>query len=135
MIPQIGQYIKIFLRNGMQAEGIVSIWSDTKSVLALSDGKSDCLIMKTAEDVVMVQMLHDLSETKVGLREHMTELEEQFQDTYELPSADQLRIQKMADLKKMMVEQEKKIITNKIVDHNISTIQRPQYGLPHIFKK
>jgi sRNA-binding regulator protein Hfq len=135
MTPQIGQYIKVFFRNGMQAEGIVQSWSEMKSVLLIADGKDLCLILKTEEDVILVQMINDISKTKVGLREHMNELEEQFQETYKMPSADELRIKKLSDLKQMMIEQEKKIIKDKMVDHNIPIGQGTTYGLPSIFKK
>jgi hypothetical protein len=101
----------------MQTEGYVTSWSEAMSVVSMPDGKSSCLIMKTLDDVLSVQVFHDNSETKVGLREHMSNLEEQFQATYEMPSADDLRLKKLSDLKKLMVEQEKKIIKDKLVDH------------------
>ena len=135
MTPKVNDYVRIFFRNGMQAEGNIIMWSSNRSSLALPDGKSTCIIMKTDEDIMMLQILNDISETKIGLREHFNELEEQFENTVELPSDDDLRLKKLADLKKMMIEQEKKIISEQLKDHTISTVQRPQYGTPDIFKK
>ncbi len=135
MIPQVGQYVKVYFRNGMHAEGTVSTWSKEESVILMPDGKSSCLIMQTNEDVCSVQMFHDMSETKIGLREHMSNLEEQFQDTYAAPSEDELRLKKLSDLKKLMVEQEKKIIKDKLVDHNISAVQKPTYETIPTFLK
>lgn len=135
MIPQVGQYVKVIFRNGMQAEGTVAAWSDDKSVVNLPDNKSVCLIMNTKEDVLMVQMVNDISETKIGLREHMEELENQFHETYKEPSVNDLRLKKLAELKQMMIEQEKKIVKEKVVDHSITTVQGPKYGQPNFFKK
>lgn len=136
MIPKLGQYVKVYFRNGMQTEGTISVWSKEESVILMPDGKSSCLIMNTSEDVCSVQMFHDMSETKIGLREHLTNLEEQFQETYEAPSEDDLRLKKLSDLKKLMVEQEKKIIKDKLVDHNISGAPKPEYEkIPSFLKR
>lgn len=135
MNPQINDYIKIIFRNGMQAEGHVVSWSETRSVLSLPDGKSTCIIMNCNEDIMMIQVLNNLTNTKIGLREHMTELEEKFEDAHDLPSNNEMRLKKLAELKKMMIDQEKKIISEQLKDHTISTTQRPQYGNLDIFKK
>ena len=132
--PQIGQYVKVYFRNGMQTEGRITFWSETRGVVLMPDEKSSCLVMNTSEDIISIQVFHDLKETTVGLREHMSNLEEQFQETYVAPSNDDLRLKKLADLKTLMVEQEKKIIQNKLVDHNISEAIRPQYGNPFLKK-
>ena len=73
-----------------------------------------------------------LSATPLKLSSKTKEkLEEEFQETYEMPSNDDLRIKRLAQLRIMMADQDRKIIENKLNEHTIvSEGTKVQYGNP-----
>jgi hypothetical protein len=128
MNPQKGQQVRCVLRNNLIIDGVVESWTDNKSVLRAKDGSSVSVIQHTDQDVVIVKIL--LKESSQGTHE----LENQFEKELEKPSDDNLRLKNLADLKCMMIEQEKKIIANKLREHHIGEVKKVTYGQPGFLK-
>ena len=136
MMPQKEQYVKLIFRNGTVAEGRVEEWSDKISVLVSGNDQCRLLIMNTAEDIMLVKI--DMM-TKTGndmptisAQKHLEELNEQFEEEYDKPSTDELRLKKLADLRKLMIEEEKKVVAAKLNEHTISNTNPVGYGNPFI---
>lgn len=133
MIPQVGQYVKIVFRNATQAEGVVESWSDEATILRSPDNKSVFIIQRTAEDVMAVKIILDYSGF-TSLEEKLNQTKEKFQQVYEQPSADDLRIKSMAQLKTAMIEQERKILAEKMKEHRPTGL-KSNYRRPDFFQK
>ena len=133
MIPQVGQYVKIVFRNATQAEGVVESWSDEATILRSPDKKSVFIIQRTAEDVMAVKIILDYSGF-TSLEKKLEETKEKFQQVYEQPSADDLRIKSMAQLKTAMIEQERKILAERMKEHRATGI-KTNYQHPNFFQK
>lgn len=116
MQPQKSQFVKIVFRNGSLLEGTVLEWSDAESILLSSDEKSTLVILQTKQDILFFKIVADYLSPK-ELPKKTLELEQAFQEEYEKPSADELRVKKLAQLKIMMNEQEKVIISHKLREH------------------
>jgi hypothetical protein len=63
------------------------------------------------------------------------ELQAEFEEVLEQPSSDPNRIKRLADLRIMMAEADRKIIEDKLKDHNINEVKKVEYGYPGFFKK
>ncbi len=135
MIPQKGQHVRCVLSNNLIIEGIVDSWEDEKSVLKSLDGESVSIIQNTSRDVVLVKII--LKEYKKPAERIVikNELEKKFDEEKKKPIQDDLRLKNLAELKVLMIEQEKKIISEKLKDHHISDIKKASYGQPKFFKK
>lgn len=127
MDPQKGQYVKVIFRNGAQAEGYVVSWSDQKSVLTSSDGQSFFIIQKTTEDVMAVKIILEEIKALPQLEVELDEIEEKFEEVYTQPSDSDLRLKNLAQLKAAMVEQEKKIVAEKLKSHTFSGVRKTNY--------
>lgn len=128
MTPQKGQYIKCILKNNLVVEGIVDSWSKDAAILA-TDGSSLSIIPNVTENVILVKIIFKTSQ------QVKSDLEQKFHEVHQSPSDDDLRNQKMADLKILMIEQDKKIVSEKLKDHNITDIKRATYDQLGILKK
>lgn len=129
MIPKKGQHVKCVLRNNLILEGIVEVWSDEQSSLYSLDRSSISIIQHTSEEVVVV---------KIILKSHSqvkNHLEEKFDEVYAQPSDNDLRIKEMAELKILLAEQEKKIISEKIKEHHLGNTKKVTYGQPQFLQK
>jgi sRNA-binding regulator protein Hfq len=129
MEPQVGQFVRLFFRNGIQLEGIIEKWSNAESVLKPNNDENRLLIMQTKQDVMICKIIanHVAPEE---LPKKLNELVSQFQEVYEQPSNDDLRTKSLAQLKMAMNKQEKQIIANKLKQHTPSNITRVNYGNP-----
>jgi sRNA-binding regulator protein Hfq len=126
----LGKHIKVIFKNGAQVEGIVSSWSSTQVVLKSEDGSSILMIMNISEDALAIKIVLDNKKPE----QQMQVLQEQFQEAYEQPSNNDLRLMNLAKLKSAMIEQEKKIVAEKMREHMPSHVQRAEYGNPFIKK-
>lgn len=136
MIPEKGQYIKCIFRNNAIIEGIVESWSDQRSVLKTSDEENLLIIQRTADDVMIVKIVLESQKVKPIKNKIIAKsnLEKEFSEVYEQPSDNDLRTKRLAELKIMMAEQEKKIITEKLKDHHCSGIKSINYQYPSFIK-
>lgn len=156
MIPQKGQYVKIYFRNETQLEGIIESWSNSQAILITEESGSACIIMNVLEDVMLVKIMQPKEEESlVEQEQYFNELEEEFEEVKEMPSEDDLRLKKLSELKDLMNKQERKIIYEKLVDHipgsdikwnkntklkdKVDTLNKKyigdSYGYPDFFKK
>ena len=130
MIPQKGQQIRCIFRNNLIIEGVVEYWSDQQSILQTSDNSGTFIIHNTLADIMVTKVIDKTSSIIVK-----NELENKFEEVYQNPSNDDLRVKKMAELKTLMIKQDKKILAEKIKDHNIDNIKQTTYQQPNIFNK
>lgn len=129
MNPQKGQYVKCILRNNVIIEGNVESWSSGKSVLQSFDESSVSIIQHTSQDVVAFKIILK-KPTQIK-----KELEDKFEQVSKNIGDDELRLKNMAELKILMIEEEKKIISDKIKDHHINNNRKTIYEQPGFFKK
>jgi hypothetical protein len=138
MMPTSGQHVKCILKNGAVVEGIVEEWSTNSVELRSLDGESILIIPRPNEDIMLIKVLLEKLKPEVEIiKEKIIEkgsLEEELQKTVEQTSND-LRLKKMAELKILLAQQERKIITDKLKDHHISDVRKAQYERPGFFKK
>lgn len=126
-----GTKVKCLLQNGYLAEGKVINWGEDyielecydNTITIIHDPKQICITKIQIEDVPENKKYSSLT------------LEKEFDDTYNKPSVPQtpegnLRHKKMAELKIMMQEQERKIISEKLRDHTPSGVLKVNYGEP-----
>ena len=142
MMPIEGQHIKCVLRTGMMAEGIVEEWLDNFVRLRSLDGESILIIPHPNEDIILIKIVLEKPKSeaqiigdKIRAKQKETSLEQEFQEVYDQPSEDDLRVKKMAELKILMAEQDKKIIADKLKDHHIGDARKVEYGTPQFYKK
>jgi hypothetical protein len=129
MIPQKGNHVKCLMRNNLVLEGIVDVWSDDQSILRSLDSTSVSIIQHSAQDIVVIKII--LKEP-VQIKK---ELEVKFEDEFNKPSDDNLRVKNMVELKTMLNEQEKKIVAEKLKNHHIGEVKKISYGQPGFFSK
>jgi len=129
-----GQFIKVIFRNGTTLEGFVKNWSDTKATLTSEDKTTSLIIMNVSEDVMLIKIMEPPKTIK-ELENETIKLEEEFEEVKAAPSADELRLQKLADLKKLMIEQDKKIVSEKVKTHTSEGPQPVQYKYPSFILK
>lgn len=130
-----GRHIKIILKNNIIVEGIVEFWADKDCLLKSLDDDSIFLIPNPNSDIIMVKMFNKSKKPIQIETEKKSELEKKFEETYEKPSDDDLRLKNLAELKSELIEQEKKIIANKLKNHHIGEIKKVQYGNHYLNKK
>jgi hypothetical protein len=134
MKPQIGQYVQVMLQYGYVIEGYVENWTDEQSVLRSISNKSLVIIPHTSSDIVAIKIMQETPQLKEE-NSNTQELENQIEEVKKLPSQDETRLLKLAELRKQLAEQDRKIISDKLKDHNISGTQKVQYGQPGFLPK
>lgn len=139
MIPQVNQYVKCLLRNNVVIDGLVQKWESEHVELKSLDGKSLMILTRPQDDIVMIKiMLEDPpaeKETKSNAELQKTDLETKFEEVYNQSSDTIDRNQNLASLKKMLIEQDKQIVINKLKQHHIGEVKKVEYGQPGFFKK
>lgn len=129
MRPEIGQRVKCVLNNGTVIEGIVKNWGNEVELLSL-DEQSILIIPRPTTDIMLIKIM-----LKSKKKETVSNLEEEFDKVYEQPSNDDLRLNKMVELKTLLADQERAIIKNKLHNHQIGNIRKVEYGFPGLGKK
>lgn len=134
MTPQKGQHVQCLHRLGGTVEGTVEEWSDDQSILKSIDGKSLLIIPKTAEDIRLIKIIFpelSMPEVQNAIK---TKLQEAQQPTGE-PELDNANLKQ---LRRLVIEQDKKLITEKIKEHHLGEIKikkyEDKYELPGFFK-
>ena len=119
MIPEKGQHVKCFMRSTMVLEGIVEEWSDTQVVLKSLADQSVLIIHRPNEDIAVTKVVLEEPQEKPKLE--LPEIKQAVKDKLEevLNSTDDAELDKMniQQLRQLVAEQEKKIISDKIKDH------------------
>lgn len=140
--PEIGQHVKCLLTNNTLVEGTVMIWELPRWVKLRSlDSESVFIIHHPDRDIVMTKIVLEPTpeveaQPKLQL-EVQGDLQTQWTQTYNGPSDDELRTKKLAELKVLMIEQEKKILRDKVRTHESSSAYSPhpaKYQSPDLAK-
>jgi len=144
MIPVKDQYIKLFLRNGTHVEGYVEQWSDRQAILRSDDGLSYLVVQNVTEDVMLIKIFNEPEsvidpeykapkEPPFYPRRDMTE---EFERVRREPAIDEhLKAKTLLELRKLQIEQDRKIISERLKDHTPTQIKVTNYELPRFFKK
>lgn len=143
IFPDVGQHVKCLLVNNTLAEGFVMIW-DPKWCIKLKslDSESVFIIHHPDRDIVMTKVILDPEPEEIPEKlsippEPEGDLEKQWEKTLAGPSDDELRIKKLAELRVLMAEQDKRIIKERIRSHHPGSAyapRKPIYQQPNLNK-
>jgi hypothetical protein len=116
MIPQPGQQVKLLLRASITVEGIVEHWSSEQVILKSMDGERLILVNGGTVDILLTTILLAHPKPEVKLSEIKTAIAQQLKTVLQDndPEIGKLNIQQ---LKRLVQEQEKQIITEKRREH------------------
>lgn len=144
MIPSKDQWVKVFFRNSMQAEGYVEFWSEEQAVLRADEGLSLLIIQDVKADIMAVKVftysdpepVEPESPNKPKFTD-TTPLDEEFEKVKrETQMEEYLKAKTLLELRKLQAEQDRKIISEKLKDHTpTSQVKVPKYELPGFLKK
>lgn len=123
----INDYVKVILSNNILVEGMVLEYND--KYLKLQKNNDIILIHNPEKNIIMTTIIFKQKHIPI------TELDNTFEKIYNEPSENNLRIKKLAELQSLKIEQEKRIITDKLKDHSIGEVKGVKYGVPRFFKK
>lgn len=135
MTPEKGQHVKCLLRGNTLAEGIVTEWGNNIVQLLSLDEQSILIIHHPQDDILLTKIILcdnwiSKKDKDVPVQIKQTDLEQQFHKVYEEPSDKHLRLKKLAELRLMIAEQDKKIISDKLKEHHIGNVKEVKYGYP-----
>jgi hypothetical protein len=140
MIPQVGQHVRIIMRSSMVLDGIVVEWSNDQVALkSLSDEESFIIIHQPATDIVVTKII--VKEPEKIQEKSLPEIKEEISKTVnEVLKPDiepDLHNMSIKHLRRLVQEQDKKIITDKRREHfgeaGTSHMAVP-YSIPNIHK-
>lgn len=159
MRPQKNDLVKIFFKNGLQVEGIVSSWGKDEIEIA-SDGSKNKLIITKPKEIFMIKIMADVHDTFAMPTENPSKLDTnpnfeipadsvesgpQDDNNYPLPESydnyteEQLRLKSLAELKIMENNIEREAIAQKLRSHHIGEVKGVQYvkhdEIPGFYKK
>jgi hypothetical protein len=129
---EVGQKVKCLLRIGTLVEGIVEEWGTSLVKIKSLDGKSLMIIHSPTADIVLTKVELEPAEdlTKKPERE-LPVIKQQITDKLqEVMHSDDYSELDLAQLRKLVVEQEKKIITEKRREHFGSGRRGTSYSNP-----
>lgn len=124
-----GQHIRCMFHNGFVVEGVVEEWTPESAVLVSLADESKLIIHNTSRDIMFTKVI--LEEKKQA---PIPEIDKTFEETLSEPPGD-LRNKKLAELRILKSEAEKKIVANRLKDHNIGEVRTVEYGLPGFYSK
>lgn len=127
-----GSHVKCVLQNSTVVEGIVLEWSNKIVKLKSLDETNIMIITHPEEDIRLIKV-YVVEDKKNNVP--LSDLEQQFKEEVEKPTNSDLRLKNLVDLKKMMAEQEKKIISEKLKSHHIGNVHGVKYEYPGFLKK
>lgn len=119
MTPEVGQHVKCFLRNSTVLEGKVENWTKDEVVLKSLDDQSILIIHRPLEDIMMTKVvlieLSQIVEDKIkSIPESQEKIKHKLHEVLAEPSEDpEIQKKSIAELRAMVIEQDKKIITQK----------------------
>jgi hypothetical protein len=127
MIPQIGQHVKCIFRNGTIVEGIVENWAilshETTKLRSLTD-QSLMIICHPKDDIMMIKIMPDTEEETETLKEEFEnpqpikeQIRAKLQKIEKSTENEELQDKTVGELKKLVIDQEKQILVDKIKEH------------------
>jgi hypothetical protein len=136
---QTGQHIKILFRNRLSEEGIVQSWDNREGVLKSLDGKSLMIIQHPNRDILAIQViLENPQESKDKAEQSISKTAGDIIKSIQNSDSQEIindHIKTIAELKKDLDEQERKIVAEKLKDHYIGSTGKAKYELPGFCKK
>jgi sRNA-binding regulator protein Hfq len=128
--PNLGQQVKVFLKNDLCIDGIVKEWN--KDNVILEKNSKMLIIYHPTETILMVEIEIGKSVPKETSPRQVqkAKLEEKFEEVKEQPTSD-LKNKNLAQLKSLLNEEERKELSEKLSTHTITNEVKPvDYGLP-----
>lgn len=121
--PEVGQHVKCLLSNNTLVEGVVILWYSDWVKLKSLDGESVLIVHHPDRDIMMTKIIlepevEEEFPVKPPEPKPLPELETEWEETLAGPSDDELRTRRLAELKVLMIEQEKKIIRDRVRSHS-----------------
>ncbi|CAB4196521.1 hypothetical protein UFOVP1290_41 [uncultured Caudovirales phage] len=141
MKQEIGKHVKILLINSTIVEGIVEEWNDESIILKSIGEKSYVIIKRPQSDIMLIKVMLETTaeknnfEPEQNLSDYKSELNSEFDSTYNQPSGDPLRDKRLAELKILINEADKEIISNKLKSHHIGNTKKVKYEYPGFLTK
>jgi hypothetical protein len=125
MTPQTGQHVKVILRNGAIAEGIVEEWLANTVQLKSLDGESILIITHPTEDIMLIKVMLDKPEEvevePESTQEEVRDFDSQFQEAAKTTDPNDVdAVKSLAQLRIELNKQERRIIAEKLKDHRPS---------------
>jgi hypothetical protein len=123
MTPEKGQHVKCFMRSTMVLEGIVEEWSDVQVVLKSLADQSVLIIHRPSEDIAVTKVVLEepqeksIEKPKLELPEIKQAVKEKLEEVLNPTDDAELAKMNVQQLRQLVVEQEKKIISDKIKEH------------------
>lgn len=114
----IGKRVSILMTNGIAVDGIIFQFGDNKINLHLLDNSDLMFIMNVERDVQLIRVFSEKKQDQFSLKEKLDKVQNDFKTkANEIHSKDQMRIKKLGELKINLINQERKIAKEKLVDH------------------
>ena len=132
--------VKLLLSGNIIVEGVVKSWNANSVHLISLDGSSTSIITHPNEDIRVIKVFEDKVEDVELPKNNVSKvtasnLQNKFEEMYKQPVSDNLRLKKLVDLKKDLIQQEKEIIANKLKEHTVEEVRKVKYEQPGFFKK
>lgn len=127
------KHVKVVFRNGTVVEGIVKEWvSNYVEIRSLSD-ESIMIIAHPEEDIMLIKVLPDKPATEESEATEKQQIREKVAEVLESPQTEEqagLQQKSIAELQRMVAEQDRKLIRRRIRDHYHSAYvpHKPNYG-------
>jgi hypothetical protein len=134
MMPFENQYVKLVMKNLIKIEGFVKSWTDKKSTL-LTEDNDIIIIQNTLEDVSIIKIVQSKTQTITAKKE---EIDKKFEEILDKPvpmNEQNLKAQKLADLRLEQAKIEQEIIASQFKKHEILNRKSVKYDQFGIFKK
>lgn len=120
-----GSHVRYFLRNGMVLEGIVEEDTAAQVVLRSLEGESLMIIHRPTEDILMTKVLLDPVQEQVPVEkpeptkpsEMQEKIKGKLHETLQMSDDPELQKKSVEELRQLVHEQEKQIITQKKREH------------------
>jgi LysM repeat protein len=148
MIQYKDKYVKLLLTGNIVVEGLVQEWDAEKVILLSEDNSTTSIITHPKDDIRVVKVINNqVKPVEVVTKKNTsslhvspfavnnTELHQKFEETYDMPVEDDMRLQNLSQLKKELIKQDLKIIAGKIKSHTIDEVRKVNYDYPGFFKK
>lgn len=126
MKPEIGQYVKCFLRNSSMLEGKVEEWNDTQVILKSLDDKNIIIIHAPIQDIMLTKVFIVIPE--ITKEKPISEIKQQIKqklDEVQNTVDKDLNEKNISELKELVHEQDKQILFQKKKEH-FGTIDNPK---------
>lgn len=137
-----GKRVKIFFRNGITCEGIVSKWENNEAILCALESDDVVFIPDIKEDIFMVRFFLSSSDEEAVEpipKEGLPPIREPERPIVELPPAQEdlkpldkqeLRMKKLAELRAQQKQELEQKVASRVKSHVPTNIQRPTYAQP-----